>query len=349
MSFRLFDPVSRGALAICLALLTAGCGTDSPTNSDPETTTTTAAGAAATEECVAPTFSVERPGSWSVNDPAEAAPCRYFHPDPFEVPQNTETVGIAIHLGYEEVPFETTSNPGEETQETLDRRETEVDGLRAVRIRARSTGQGLLDSGVELVNWVIDAGPQRSFLATTIEAAGNFERNIEVLDSMVETLDFSVEEACSAAEMAAPVSEGDLPDAVGEKRTAILSAALSCDYDQLSDLTGEEGFTFSYGDSADFAAFLREGEGSGNDPLRKLVQIFGTTPRDFEIRDENHKVWPAAATYESWNAIPEEAIDDLRSVYTAEDLQSFAQAEQYLGYRTAISRSGNWLYFVAGD
>ncbi len=286
---------------------------------------------------MAPTFTVERPAEWAVNDPADAPPCRYFDRETFDVPENSETVGIAIHLGYQEVPFEVTSNPGEESETILDRRETEVDGLQGVRLRLRSTGQGLLDEGVELVNWSIQTGDQRSFVATTIEAAGNFEENIAVLDTMMETLDFSVEEACSAAEMVSPAPKAELSEQVAERRDEILAGALSCDYERLDELSGEEGFTFSYGDSADFGDFLQEGESRGDDPLRKLVQIMGATPREFQIRDETHQVWPAAATYGSWGDIPEDSVDELRAIYTPDVLESFEAAEQYLGYRTAIS------------
>ncbi len=336
-------------LMVTLAL-TAGCGPFRPSASDaPTGPDTIDADPKGSEDCIAPTFTVDSPPGWAVNNATEAPPCRYFHPEPFEVPQNTETVGLAIHLGYDEVPFEVSSQPSEVSQEIIDVSDSEVDGLAARRIRSRSTGEGLLDKGVQLVSWSIRAGAHRTFFATTIEAAGDFEANIEVLDTMVASLDFSVEEACSAAEMVSPASETELSEKVERSREEILAAALSCDYDRLDELSADEGFTFSYGGSTDFAAFLRQGEEEGRDPMRKLVQIMGATPRESEIRDETHQVWPAAATYESWAAIPEPAVDDVRRIYPLEDLQSFAQAEQYLGYRPLISVSGNWLYFVAGD
>jgi hypothetical protein len=351
------------ALVTLVALATTACRSDdAPVSGDDPTTSTSEAGAASDQKCLAPTYSVEPPDGWEVNGPAEAPPCRYFHPEPFEVPQNTEVTGIAVRMGYEETPFEVIVDPDPVAQELLDRRDSQIDGKDAVRLHLRSTGEGLLNKGVELVQWVVRAGDHRTFTATTIqagafEAAGDFEANIEVLDAMVESLEFSVDEACSAAEMVSPVAQVDLPDPVAKTRSRILEAALSCDYAGLAGLAelpsdgsaGRTGFTFSYGGSTDFGAFLEEGEDEGLDPLRKLVQVLGTTPREFEIRDEVQQVWPAAATYESWAAIPKASVDELGSIYTAEDLQSFARAEQYLGYRTAISTDGDWLYFVAGD
>jgi hypothetical protein len=341
------------ACLVLSSLLIGACG-GGGTEPDPADTsassTSTAAGEPEPDDtCLAPTFTVERPEGWQVNDPAEAAPCRYFDDEDFSVPENSEAVAIAIHLGYDDVPFERASQRSAESQEEIDRRTAEVDGLEAVRIHARSTGLGLLDAGTELVTWVVDAGEQRSFSATTIEVAGDFEANVEVLDEMVETIDFTVEEACSAVEQIAPVAEEDLAEPVAETKGQIVIAALACDYDRLAEIAPDDGFTFSYGGSTDFAAFLREGEEPGADPLRKLIQIAGTTPRPFEIRDEKHTVWPAAAAYEGWDEVPEEAIDELRPIYTAEELQSFAEAEQYLGYRMAIGADGAWLYFVAGD
>jgi len=345
---------------VALAALVASCTDKLPGPlDDPGGTTTTEAAAPPDRKCLAPTYSVEPPDGWEVNGPAEAPPCSYFHPEPFEVPQNTEVTGIAIHMGYEETPFEVIVDPDSSAQEVLDSRDTQVDGKDAVRMHLRSTGEGLLNKGVELVQWVVRAGDRRTFTATTIqagafEAAGDFEANIEVLDAMVESLEFSVDEACSAAEMVSPVAGVDLPDPVAETRSRILEAALSCDYDGLAELSsdgsaGETGFTFSYGGATDFGAFLKDGEDEGFDPMRKLVQVLGTTPRQFEIRDEVHQVWPAAATFESWAAIPKASVDELRSIYTAEDLESFTRSEQYLGYRAAISKGGDWLYFVAGD
>jgi len=98
-------------------------------------------------------------------------------------------------MGYEDTPFEVIADPDPFTQEVLDARNAQIDGKEAVRLHLRSTGEGLLDKGVGLVQWVIRAGDRRTFTATTIqagefEAVVDFEANVEVLDAMVESLEF---------------------------------------------------------------------------------------------------------------------------------------------------------------
>jgi hypothetical protein len=59
-------------------------------------------------------------------------------------------------------------------------------------------------------------------------------------------------------------------------------------------------------------------------------------------------VWPAAFAKQpsQWTA---EDLEDLRILYSEEDIRSFEQAGGYLGYRVGIREDGTWLFFVAGD
>ena len=43
---------------------------------------------------------------WSTNDESEGEACRWFHPESFDVPENSEAVGLAISLRYDDLDFE---------------------------------------------------------------------------------------------------------------------------------------------------------------------------------------------------------------------------------------------------
>lgn len=332
--------------ALAAALLATACGGGDEVASEATTSTT----AGAENLCLAPTYSVEAPPGWEVNDPAEASPCRYFNPEPFEVPQDTEPVGIAILLGFDNVSFEVASAPSPEFAEIVDSRDETVDSLPAKRLHLRSTGGALLDKGIEYVVWVVKTSEKRHFSATTIQQGEAFAENVAALDRMVGTLDFANEVTCSAAGMQIPEQKSDLPDPVLNTRRAVLEAAVACDYDQLAELaSGHEFFNYSFGDEGDFAGFLQEGEAAGNDPLRSLVLIFGMTEIENELSNRKGWIWPAAAGADDWASVPQPQKDELLRLYSQQDLDVFAGNGAYIGYRTSIDPEGRWLYFVAGD
>jgi hypothetical protein len=47
--------------------------------------------------------------------------------------------------------------------------------------------------------------------------------------------------------------------------------------------------------------------------------------------------------------VTEEELDELANIHSEGELDDFATAGSYLGWRTGIDQDGNWLYFVAGD
>lgn len=338
----------RALTVLTVAVFLGGCGADSETPSvDRDTTPTTEAAA---NTCVAPTYTVEAPDGWLANDPGEASPCRYFDSEPFEVPQNTEPVGIAILLGYENVPFETAATPSEQVAEVLDQRDDQIDSLPAKRLHLRSTGEALLDKDTEYIVWLIKVSEQRHFSGVTIQRGPDFGDNTEALDQMVRSLEFTVDGACSAAGMDIPEPGADFPAPVTATRARILEAAVACDYESLAEIAGEqEHFTYSYGDDGDFRSFLHEGETSGSDPLRSLVLIFGMSSVEDDLSNRGGWIWPSAASYDNWESIPQPQKDELRRIYDQHSLDSFEQNGGYIGYRTSIDPEGIWRYFVAGD
>ena len=197
---RIQSRLRRTALVPLLALLLgiSACGGGNsdapPTSSTSSTIGSTTSGvptSTASARCDHPTFSVEYPARWSTNDESEGDPCRWFHPEPFEVPENSEAVGLAISLRYDDVDFEFVTDPKNNSDEVLDRRSTKVDGKTAVRMHTRSKGEGLLDAGVESVTWYVDMGAETFTGATHGVAEDGLETNAPILDSMMESLEFT--------------------------------------------------------------------------------------------------------------------------------------------------------------
>lgn len=337
------------SIVALVCLVAVSCGRDD--GASPTTTSSPTTSAAAGTECTAPTYTVNMPEGWSVNDPSEAAPCRWFNPEPFELPQNTEVIGVAIHLRYEAVEYSRVSDPDSRLDETLEVEETEVDGRQAVRLHARATGQGLLDEGTEIVSWYVDTGSRTLSAATTQAAQGSFETNVATLDDMMESLRFTTE-PCSSVEQPGMRELGpDVPDAVKRTREEIFDAARACDYERLGEVAdeGERDFTFSFGGGDDAADFWRTEESEGRDTLHKLVALLDLSHATRDTEGTTQYLWPSAFSYDSWDEVPERAKEELSRVYTAEEMESFEQFGAYGGHRIGIAEDGEWLFFVAGD
>jgi len=151
--------------------------------------------------------------------------------------------------------------------------------------------------------------------------------------------------ACSAAGLSAKLTPQDLPEPVAELRERIAEAAVACDYGGLAAIAAEnpEGFSFTFGSATSAAAYWRRLETQGADePMARLVQILELPVTRNEL---GAYAWPSAYTENpteaDWQA--------LAGIYPPEQLELMRGAGSYLGYRTAISADGRWLFFVAGD
>lgn len=152
---------------------------------------------------------------------------------------------------------------------------------------------------------------------------------------------------CSAAGAPIPGDDDTLPAAVAGTRAAIVEAASRCDLQTVIDLAGP-GFTttFGGGDAESFRTWEEEGDGR----LGSLLAILGMS--NSVVDDGNGGeiyVWPSAFAYDTWEEIPPEALDELKKLYTADELEQFSRFGAYGGWRAGITESGDWLYFVAGD
>lgn len=193
--------MSRLALLTSLlaALVLAGCGADDevappgpPPAEEPVPTEPTAPAEELAQRCENEEagFAVAYPGHWHTNSGDVAPACSFFDPEPFEVPEATEAVGVAaIHVYRDPVAFDVVT--GEVMGiEILAREEIEVAGRPAVRRETEATGEGLLDAGTRAVEYVVDLGGGETLFASSHDVHGaGFAERVEVLDRMMETLE----------------------------------------------------------------------------------------------------------------------------------------------------------------
>jgi hypothetical protein len=344
--------------------LLAACGDDADTSADDTpstsattaststsstTSTTTAAGAVAlAQTCRADRYTVGYPAGWTTN-PGKVVPlCRFFHPEPFTVPEGTEVVDRAVILDVESVPFARMAESiGGPSEEVLSQRALAVSDRSALRVEVRST-DGLLPRGTPSLRYMIDLGDATLVAVTHGVEGADHERNRIVLEAMVASLVIPDGENCSAAALPTEPTRQDLPGPVAEMRRSIVAAATACEFDRLADLARTGSFTHSFGDSGDPARFWRRAEDDG-EPLAVLVHFLNQPSATRPAGDVTQYVWPRAYSYESWTAVPAEAREELRPIYGTEDFKRFERFGSYNGFRVGITGGGDWIFFVGGD
>lgn len=179
-----------------LALVTAACGGGdgggvTVGDGDPTTTTTTASSAEpATQECTTDAFSLRYPSEWHV---AEEGGCEWFHPESFELPEDTEATSVAIHLQHPlDVPFDEivddlTSGPA--VAEVLVDERLTLAGRDAAKVETVASGEALYPEGTRVYSYVVADVRSGLVLATTTSVAdGDYDENQGVLDEMASSL-----------------------------------------------------------------------------------------------------------------------------------------------------------------
>lgn len=202
--------VPRALAASLLASTLLACGGDdevaSPTSTSSTTTTTTST----TSTTISPSTTTTDPGlrltqsctheergvrvvvpypeGWHVNG-GEATACSAFDPEPISLRAGTEfPLDLAVVVRVE--PVEPARATGSSGLRIEDQRQLQVDGRQAVRLVARSTDGPIAPEGARSVRYVVDAGPERSIIATTWDVEGNdFEMAVAALDRMAEGFD----------------------------------------------------------------------------------------------------------------------------------------------------------------
>jgi hypothetical protein len=182
------------------ATATTTTTTSSPTTSSPTTTTspedttstTSGSEVALAQACTNPEhgYRIRFPMGWSTNDGAVTPQCRFFHPDAFEVPPNTEVFGLAVTVGVDDVPFSRVAgDEGSFGDRELSAEETTVAGRRAERVEVEATGEALLPAGLFSYRYHVDLG-DRTLIATTHAVNGlDYEANKKILDQMMQSLE----------------------------------------------------------------------------------------------------------------------------------------------------------------
>lgn len=165
----------------------------------------------------------------------------------------------------------------------------------------------------------------------------------------------SVEQTCSASNMPTVDEEPlDAPDAVAELRLRIIEDAMNCDYEALEGLAlaGDGNFSYSYGVEKSPSRFWqnreREARTAENDYLpylRGLVSILRLPHCTETFQGKTFYVWPRVHCNDrkasDWN--------DLKGLYTDEQIDQMRTGDLYYGYRVGILENGDWEYFIAGD
>jgi len=127
-------------------------------------------------------YRVAYPASWWASDGTDAEPCRWFHPEPFDMPSEARDVpGVALTVRVADTPFEQArqldTDPDElpddmQPDELLAETETTVDGRRAVTQEYVSGLEGIYPRGTTFFRLLVAVG-ERTLMATTSDFGAN--------------------------------------------------------------------------------------------------------------------------------------------------------------------------------
>ena len=278
-------------------------------------------------------YDVQYPSDW--NAAGGAVACRFFDPEPFAVPADSDFGGTALEVFPQEQSFDEAlaSLIDSRFYRTELREQVTIGGRTAFRLELVSTGQGLADSGTRSYGYLFrgDGGP--SVLVQTTALPGDRIRHRDVVDHAAQTIALfppaSTDETVSA-----------LPEPVEEKRTAVLAAAQSGDYEAVAELADPAGFEYTFGGPfpGGPAAFWRQEAESGQDPLEALATILQLP---YTLASGTY-VWPFA-----YDKTADTITDYERELL--EPLEFTFAGEGYLGWRAGFTPDGRWTFFVAGD
>ena len=160
--------------------------------------------------------------------------------------------------------------------------------------------------------------------------------------------------SCSAArETPAVAAQPGLPPAVAAMRADLARAVAACDWATIGGLVDRDGagVHFTFGGPGDPIAAWQRAERSGQQPapllaIRRLLDLpFASQP----LPATTQYVWPAAHVAVPPSTAQLRAIADA-GLYPMATLEEWVRSgHNYLGYRLAITASGDWTFFVAGD
>jgi len=154
---------------------------------------------------------------------------------------------------------------------------------------------------------------------------------------------------CSGFDIApSALALSSIPQPLAETLGEIVDAARQCDFDRLAAIGGDN-FTASFGGGDPSDLWTMEEE-QGRKPMYWLLSILDLPYGTIDTEQGTLYVWPSAYAHQgSWETTPDADVEALRSVYSDEDMQGFADFGGYFGYRLGIWENGDWSFFVAGD
>jgi hypothetical protein len=304
------------------------------------------------------TYRIRYPADWWASDGEDGAPCRWFHPQRLDFPDEPRDVPeVAIMVRIVDHSFAEARHLDPEHYEVHSEEARTVDGRRALVQEYGLRGDELYPEGTRISRHLVDVDGRTLHGATADAVAqADYDESRAVLAEIMrhlEVMEVSTPDdahaSCSAADhRGEPEPQEGLPPAVAETRAAIVAAAAACDIDRLVELAADP-FTYSFGDGGAFGDFLRRQEAAGRQPLHHLVELLDRPVGTVEVEGRMQYVWPSAFAADDWDAVSEADREALKPLYDEEDFASFAEFGGYLGYRVGIEADGRWVFFVAGD
>jgi hypothetical protein len=285
--------------------------------------------------CAEPTlaYSIAYPRGWHHD-----GNCAFFDPEQITVPENSDFYGAALEV---QVAQDSWANVVRGLTDgrffrTISRRQVRVNGRPAAVVEVESTGAGLFERGYRLYAYLVDVPARPPIVVQATRQPGEGWGNRKLV----------ADRAVRSVRLTDPGGAG-LPPSVARKRAAILAAARARDYEDLARPADVRQFTYTFGgpQPGGPAAYWREtARTTGRHPadfLAALLQMPYT-------RAQNIFIWPFAYDRPPASLTAAERRV-LAPVATEEQLDAWAKAGSYLGWRAGISADGRWIFFVAGD
>jgi hypothetical protein len=278
-------------------------------------------------------YDVQYPSDWSTA--AGELACRFFEPEPFSVPPNSDFGGTALEVLPQEQPFDEALASLIDTRyaKTEVRQQVTVGGHRGFRLELVSTGEGLNAPGTRTYGYLLRRDGGAAIVIQTTAQPGESLGYRSVVDHAASTVAFFEP---------APVAVSGLPESVAQTHAALLAAAEAHDEQALEALIEPDEFRYTFGENVPGGAldYWRSiEEQTGTDPIDTLARVL----RLPYVLSQGLFVWPFAYDKE-----PGEMSEYERSLL-GDLLPEGDTGVGYLGWRAGIRPDGRWVFFIAGD
>jgi hypothetical protein len=278
-------------------------------------------------------YDVQYPADWS--PAAGELSCRFFEPEPFTVPPNSDFGGTALEVLPQEQPFDQALASLIDTRyaATTMREQVTVGGHRGFQLELVATGNGLNAKNTRTYGYLLQRDGGGAIVIQTTAQPGENLRHRDVVDHAASTVGFFEP---------APLAVSGLPEPVAQTHAALLAAAEAHDEQALEALIEENEFRYTFGENVPGGAlaFWRSTEEqTGTDPIDTLARVL----RLPYVLSQGIFVWPFAYDKEP-GEMSEYELSLLGDLFP-----EGATEVGYLGWRAGIRPDGRWVFFIAGD